>query len=460
MDELEYKGVWWLPDKPEKKVCGILRFTPNEGAILDLIGSFKDIKEMNKRLNPEIILGASSNGKNITLHKCFETESNLSIPGSLTSSFYANEVFVGAHFQKSEDIKFRGLSIRYSYLDEWIGISGFDIQYFDKKEVVIKHKQSEPIQASIGEDCIIFIDILAAMHSVHSIVQKEMSIEQRTYLRVKHPVEKSLDEYWSIIRQIQNFLSLGIAEPVCPLEIIGETEANKEIISVKIYYHLPEISEAFKTIYPHDMLFTFKDISDRFEMLLKNWFEKASTLEPVYDLYFGTLYNPWMYLQHQFLSLIQAVEAYHRRKFEGKYQSDEDYKPTYEKFKKFINGLDVDPSFKEALKSKLKYGNEYSLRKRLKDLFEQYNEVLNGFIEDKNDFINKVVDTRNYLTHYDEDLKDKAVDGEQLYYVTQQLKVLIVICLLSELDFNFKEIKDLIARNRKYKHVFNRKYFR
>ena len=111
-------------------------------------------------------------------------------------------------------------------------------------------------------------------------------------------------------------------------------------------------------LYPYDMLFTFKDISDRFEILLKNWFEKADTLGPVYDLYFGTLYNPRMYLQHQFLSLIQAIEVYHRRKFEGKYLSDDDYEPIYEKFEEFINELAIEPffkeeaSFKEALKSK------------------------------------------------------------------------------------------------------------
>jgi len=53
-------------------------------------------------------------------------------------------------------------------------------------------------------------------------------------------------------------------------------------------------------------------------------------------------------------------------------------------------------------------------------------------------------------------LREKAVDGEQLYYVTQQLKIVIVICLLSELGFNFKEIKNLLAKNRRYRYVFNR----
>ena len=464
MDKFEYEGIWWLPDKPEKQVPGTLRFTPNEGAILKLIGSFKDAKDINKMLEPEIILGISSNGKNITLHKCFETEPNVSVPGLPTSSFYANEVFVGAHFQKSEDIKFRELFICYSYLDEWVNISGFNIQHPNEKETVIKYKKPEPIQASIYEDCKIkiFIDI---QDTYPTIVQKEASIKQITYIRIEHSVEKSLKEYWNIMRLIQNFLSLGVTEPVYPLTVKGITESIKDKpynlpVEIEIYRHSPEVSKTSKTLYPQDMLFTFKDISDRFEIFLKNWFEKADTLGPVYDLYFGTLYNPRMYLQHQFLSLIQAIEAYHRRKFEGKYLSDDYYKPIYEKFKEFIKELDIEPSFKKALESKLKYGNEYSLRKRLKDLFEKYKEVVDDFIEDKDIFINRVVDTRNYLTHYDKNLREKAVDGEQLYYVTQQLKIVIVICLLSELGFNFKEIKNLLAKNRRYKYVFNRKHFR
>ena len=453
MDKFEYEGIWWLPDKPEKQVPGTLRFTPNEGAILKLIGSFKDTKDT---LKPEIILGIS-NGKKITLHKCFETKpNNVSVSESL--SFYADEVFVGAHFQKSEDIKFRKLSIRYSYLDEWVDISGFNIT--DEKEIVIKYKEPEPIQTSIGEDCKIFIEIQVT-RPTHSIVQKEASIKQRTYIRIEHSVEKSLEEYWNIMRHIQNFLSLGVTEPVCPLTVKGITESIKDMpynlpVEVEIYRHSPEVSKTPKTLYPQNMLFTFKDISDRFEIFLKNWFEKADTLGPVYDLYFGTLYNPRMYLQHQFLSLIQAIEAYHRRKFEGKYLSDDDYKPIYEKFEKFIKELDIEPSFKKALESKLKYGNEHSLRRRLKDLFEKYKEVEDDFIEDKDIFVNRVADTRNYLTHYDKNLMEKAVDGEQLYYVTQQLKIVIVICLLSELGFNFKEIKNLLAKNRRYRCVFNR----
>jgi len=57
-------------------------------------------------------------------------------------------VFIGAHFQKAEDIKFKSLSINYSHLDEWADISGFDIQNSPKdRETTIKYKQTSQARA-------------------------------------------------------------------------------------------------------------------------------------------------------------------------------------------------------------------------------------------------------------------------------------------------------------------------
>lgn len=123
---------------------------------------------------------------------------------------------------------------------------------------------------------------------------------------------------------IQNFLTLGITKSVHPLAIKGITEVNKEMINdktnyppVEIFYRLSDILKVPKTLPPFDMLFTFKDISGRFESFLRNWFEKLDSLEPIYDLYFGTLYNPRMYPEHRFLSLIQAIESFHQRRYGG-----------------------------------------------------------------------------------------------------------------------------------------------
>ncbi len=459
IEEFAYKGVWWLPDNPKEQVSGTLRFTPGEGATLDLIGSFGDIKRTNKMLDPEIILGISSDGKQITLYECFETGSTISFPGFPISSFSANSVFIGALFQKSEDMKFKSISVHYLHLDEWAGISGFELKNLWEKEVIIKYKLPEPIQVDISNGLKISINIRATMPQ-HSFVQKEATIKQKTEIKIETSEDKSFEDYRKIIFHIQNFLSLGIMESVHPLAIAGLTEVNKMMIEdkahyppVEVFYTLSDIPKGHEPLHPLDMLFTFKDISNRFESFLRNWFEKKDLLEPVYNLYFGTLYNPNMYLEHRFLSLIQAIESFHQCIYGGEYLPDEDYKVVYDALVPAIPEA-VRSDLKDRLKEYLKYGNEFSLRKRLKEIVDKYQEILDRFIENKNAFIEKVVDTRNYQTHHDKELKERAAKGKDLYWLTQKLKMYLEICLLTELGFRSEEIKALFLRNLRYQREF------
>ncbi|HJH27711.1 MAG TPA: hypothetical protein C5S37_13335 [Methanophagales archaeon] len=448
IEEFKYEGKWWLPDKPEEKIIGTLKYTPGKEVVLDLEGSFGDLRDIKER---PTILGFSPEGKYITLYKCVGPWTSYHIPGYPKSSFHAIYVFIGAHFQKKEDIKFKRLYVHYSHLNEWVDISGFekehDIQHlFDKEEKEIKYKLPKSIQAAINDDYKIFIDFRAYPESS----EQEVCIKQRTYIKIEPSEERSFGEFLNILHHIQNFLSLGTMKPVYPLTIEGITEANNP---VEIFYSLPYTSKAPMKLPPFDMLFTFKDISDRFEVFLRNWFEKADLLEPVYDLYFGTLYTPDMYIQHQFLSLIQAIESFHRRRYGGKYLPDDDYKRVRDVLENAIPD-EVENNHRQSLESRIRYGNEFSLRTRLKEIFDKYQENLNEFIERKEAFIGCVVDTRNYLTHYEEDPEKCVARGEDLYHFIQKLKILLEICLLTELGFSSEEIKDLFSRNRRFRHKF------
>jgi len=466
IEEFEYTGVWWIPDKPEKKIHGTLRFTSDEGATLSLTGSFKDlvykIKNIKEIFRPEIILGISSDGKFITLYKCFETTLNINLSGFLISSFYANVVFIDAHFQKSEDIKFKNISVHYLYLDEWVDFSGFDIKKLDiEKKEMVSYILPEPFQACINDNLNVLIEFRFSYQTPS--MKKEMSIKQKTWIKIETSEPKSLKDYEKYLYYIQNFLTLGTTEPVYPLAIEGITEVNKKIIEIKgnfsPYYPPVKIFYRFNTVRKMnisscDMLFTFKDIYDKFGTFLRKWFGQAVLLEPVYNLYFGTLYNPHMYLNQRFLSLIQALESFHQRKFGGKYLTkEEDYNKIYNALKNSIPD-NVRSDLKGRLKEYLKYGNEFSLRKRLEEIFEKYKEILDKFIENQDAFIELAINTRNYLTHYDEKLEGKAAREKELFFLTENLKTLLEVCLLTELGFNIDETVKLFEENKKYKHKF------
>jgi len=72
MEEFEHKGAWFVPERPEQRLSGTLTFSLNEGGVLEPVGSFEDEPHMGSMLRPDLIPGESSDGRRITLCRCFE----------------------------------------------------------------------------------------------------------------------------------------------------------------------------------------------------------------------------------------------------------------------------------------------------------------------------------------------------------------------------------------------------
>lgn len=41
-ESAEWAGFWWLPDDPDEQIHGVLRYEPEAGLVLSLIGTFED----------------------------------------------------------------------------------------------------------------------------------------------------------------------------------------------------------------------------------------------------------------------------------------------------------------------------------------------------------------------------------------------------------------------------------
>jgi len=462
MEGFEYSGIWWLPEDPEKRAAGTLKFDPKEGSRLDLIGTFKELKDLNVFREPKIILGLTSNGKYITLYKCIETKFNINFPGFSNSSFLIGMVIVGCHFAKEEDILFNSLSISYSNLDEWAGISGFKQKTeFNQESHLIKfdilYEPPQKIEADLGK---YKAHITFNFNSKSDLIY-EFNLKQTTLFKMESAAPTNFNSYIDeIAGYARDFFSLAIGKAIYPKMIIGKSNASfiklpdGEIVfnDILIFYKLGPFVDFSKRVLRHEMLFTYKDISDNFELYLNNWVNKSELLQPVYELYFGTLYNPAMYLNHQFLSLAQALESYHRRRYEGKYVSDDD---NIKQYQSFINAIlkEIESSFKDSLCNKIKYLHEFSLRKRLNDIFNRYGKMVRSIIPDVATFIESVKNTRDFLTHYDKNLELKSKKGRDLYWLTQKMKCLLEICLLSELGIPDETIKAILSRNERYKFL-------
>lgn len=193
----------------EDKVPGILTFDPDDGATLDLLGSLKGLEDATDTFDPEIILGLSSNGRLITLKGCGRTKGTVRFgSGFVTSSFAVNEVFVGEHFQRAEDVGFERLIVDYLHLEAWAGVSGFDIRLNEESEepkrrwIEVRHDLPEPFTAAVGGEYEVTLDFGSAFEASRRPFTWA-TIDQPAELAIKFPEKQPYGRLSDIAFRLQ-----------------------------------------------------------------------------------------------------------------------------------------------------------------------------------------------------------------------------------------------------------------
>ena len=113
----------------------------------------------------------------------------------------------------------------------------------------------------------------------------------------------------------------------------------------------------------------------------------------------------------------------------------------------------IESDHRQSLKSRLRYGNEFSLRKRLHALFDRIpNDVAARIAGNVPRFVSKVVNTRNYFTHYDHASEASALAPTDAYVAAERLRVLVVANLLHDLGIGEDKLLTVLERSREFQH--------
>ena len=100
------------------------------------------------------------------------------------------------------------------------------------------------------------------------------------------------------------------------------------------------------------------------------------------------------------------------------------------------------------------HGNEINLGKRIKRIIDPFKAEI-GTSAERGKVIRQIVDTRNYLTHYDEALRESAVSGRDLWVLCRKMESFFQLHLLHVLGFSEVKIKHLIDSNYQLKRKIN-----
>src|SRR5699024_3957673 len=98
---------------------------------------------------------------------------------------------------------------------------------------------------------------------------------------------------------------------------------------------------------------------------------------------------------------------------------------------------DVLPDkIKKEINKRLKHLNEYSLNKRLKDIIRNLNDdtitFLFGSRKKGKHFAYRLVNSRNFLAHYDEEGNEYRYKDIELHYASNILEILSTLKLFTE----------------------------
>ena len=452
-EKLEKAGYFWLPSNPERKIPGTLIIRNGGNIELEVVGLFDEsIEGLNKTLNGQYelgrIVGHIEKFGLVTLDGCFYKTTNVSFGGISKSSVYVNKALLGVAYNENEEILFNTFKFSVEGIDEWVGISGIKVEHqFENKTASIIYSPPEEISVNLSNGMKLLITFSWTLPGFPNI--REAKITQKTFFKLVSTQGLPLDDFISSAYKITTLVGFAVDKTVCieqvsatSDEIVQNVGDDKTIpASISIYYASLPFTEIEPKIDWHQMLFRFVQIKDDLERIVNNWFKAYDKIDPALNLYFSAKAGVHKYLEGRFLALVQGLESYHRRTSNEKYMDNTT-------FETIVNNLieHCPEKYREWLVGKLHYANEISLARRIMKIIEPFKNFF-GSSKDRKNLVRKIVDTRNYLTHYDESLKSRAATGRELWLLCLRMEAIFQLHLLHVLGFTGKQIETIFKNS-------------
>ena len=421
-EEFKKLGYFWLPSAPRDRVPGTLSISDGGFIDLEIFGLFNDgLNSRREAFNAGLkrIIGHIENNEFVTLDDCSykRTEGSGDISKSLIR---VNTAFIGAKYDEGEIPCFDSLTFSIEGLDEWIRISGIEVDYqYEERAVTISYQQPATVSFNLGNG--MQLSIIFSWRAPKYPI-KEARIIQKTYFKLFSQKARKLDEFTSVAHQITTLLCFAMDQTVSLDSMSATSESRRENIGdgrtepipINIYYSSHPYSKGEPKIYPYPRLFGFIQIQNDVERIINNWIKAYEKINPTFDLYFSTQIGQ-SYLTVKFLTLVQGLEAYHHRE-----------------------------KSLEAYRQRKKGDRELYLREKIEDVIKPFKGVI-GNEEKRDKLIDEIVNTRNYLTHYNPEKESKAVKDEDLLPLCLKMELLFQLHFLQLIGFSREEIDSLLA---------------
>ena len=414
MEHLNLDGIFWLDASPEDKVAGRLTFDAENGADLDLLGSFHTLPQLFDDLVHPVRIHGLAGAKRFTLIECRRNNASMQVPGFTRERYRPEVVLSGGHFSESQPLQFDGIRLKLSHLDNWVRKTGTDISFTrDEQGTGVRNIQithvpldKQVIPTDFGELQLIF------SYRFNPDPFHTTKLTQSALLGVEFSESQDLQRVFDMSSDLMNLITVGVGAPAFVTEAsLTNSDITRDLpsgktfpVSFGLYYKgfADNLKREEKPVHPSQMLFTFDDIGGLDG--IARWLSTAARFKAVTGSLLSHWYLPTIYTENQFLNIIIATEAFERIR---------------------LNRQNFD--FSDGLKRLVNYAGD----------------PFRSMVTDIDSWVNEIIRVRiNYLVHRG---LHSEPDGIRIYWLSESLYFLAVLCLLRECGIPesvMKNIKD------------------
>lgn len=398
-DPVDFVGEWFLPDEEKPPlIAGTLSwssqraslrlhdsFSPLEGAVYGgEVQSYPAVHGITTSCQYITVLDASSAGAGF----------NLGLAGMRQSeSLISSWVVIGAHVLPKT--LYSEIRVRIPGLQLWIGRSGVRqtiVHKTDESAAGVAYYVEGLPEEVTGIPCVSAVLGWGIDRNFSGDLVSEIYVRTSACLRIQANEPQELDWYFRQLGKATTLLSFIAGSPMSPDHISAKVDDSGSDVEI-----LVALREAKYCPHKngHDFYMLRNDMDVDLGALFAKWFDLYDSIAMPSQLALSVLCSEKLWLHVEFLTLMQALEGFHRA------------------------------TITDASKSRM------SLRKRLDALVERLPLLLRMQIFGGDGTVPRSwVVTRNYYTHWDETSRNSVLDGIEMHRACVRMRHLLRVLYL------------------------------
>ena len=467
----EWAGLWWLPETPDERLPGVLRYDGKGGLSLTLIGAFEErifrhlapgVKDELEGLRVWDVIYGVAQQREITLLGCIRIKSRRSIGARVespdTQTVSATTAIIGAHVSKREDAAFEAAEISVEDLMVWAASSVFSGYHGTRNGIpdgtgAISVKPVEAQSVTVN-------DTEYRLEHAHTLPFWDWSrgktvgrMRDVVSIRVRWAEPSTLKTALEAASLVQDLIALATHRAAGVIWLQLELAGTKALLPdgrmlpprrAHVLYSPVAVGKPDeKASDPGSVLFTCEMLP--FEELMPRWREVRGKLQAAINMILGLRYAPARFIENNLLMAVGAAEALHRG-------LGIEEKPIAEaEFKKIRNAMlgqvpeEYRGRFKEAIR------NSPTLRDRLLALAARPDqEAIGQLVPDVDHWAKRTTRARNDLAH---EGKTPSHSIDELIAIVDTTSAVVILNVLHELGLPAERQREIVQDHPRFRMI-------